>query len=205
MAVKFMNADPRATTVTRPRYRRIVPSPRYGGTCRETVSALAFLPVVKDTGTNGDRSGRGAGKNMLRYPDGVDITESDFSSGILDRTRNRALKLNIDSDLMLRNAQSLYFPDGAFDEVVEILFSARTQIHCWVSGYNFNSPHRQSALMQPPENGVRLRDRKEVLATKLQRLVLIVLSLLFIESQSTEHSSVSRQNGVSVDIGGVSL
>jgi ubiquinone/menaquinone biosynthesis C-methylase UbiE len=60
----------------------------------------------------------GTGLNLGFYPDGVRLVGVDFSPAMLQRARDRALKLGRAVDLQEGDAQALAFPDASFDTVV---------------------------------------------------------------------------------------
>ena|SRR6266540_656648 len=60
----------------------------------------------------------GTGLNLGFYPDGVRLVGVDFSPAMLERARDRALKLGRAVDLQEGDAQALAFPDASFDTVV---------------------------------------------------------------------------------------
>jgi len=115
-----MAIDVKETARTQARYQRI--ARLYDG--MEAVSERRYRPwrarlwsMVR--GPKVLEIGVGTGKNMPFYPEGLDITAIDLTPGMLDRARNRAAELDIDVDLRLGDAQSLDFPNGLFDEIVE--------------------------------------------------------------------------------------
>ncbi len=60
----------------------------------------------------------GTGRNFPYYPPDVRLTAVDVSAGMLEIARTRAADLGLKVDLRLGDAQSLEFPDAAFDTVV---------------------------------------------------------------------------------------
>src|SRR6266508_5213466 len=60
----------------------------------------------------------GTGLNLGSYPDDIRLTGVDCSPAMLERARDRALKLGRPVDLRLGDAQALEFSDGSFDTVV---------------------------------------------------------------------------------------
>jgi ubiquinone/menaquinone biosynthesis C-methylase UbiE len=62
--------------------------------------------------------GVGTGKNIPYYPKNVWVTAVDLSEEMLARARHRAQELGIEVELRLMDAQSLEFPDAAFDAAV---------------------------------------------------------------------------------------
>lgn len=60
----------------------------------------------------------GTGLNLGHYPDGIRLTGVDFSPAMLQRARDRALKLGRMVDLREGDAHALAFPDNSFDTVV---------------------------------------------------------------------------------------
>jgi ubiquinone/menaquinone biosynthesis C-methylase UbiE len=61
--------------------------------------------------------GVGTGKNLAYYPRGVEITAIDFSPRMLRRARKKAMRDNVDAELLEMDAQQLAFPDDSFDTV----------------------------------------------------------------------------------------
>jgi ubiquinone/menaquinone biosynthesis C-methylase UbiE len=61
--------------------------------------------------------GVGTGKNLIFYPDDVDITAIDLSPRMLERARKRANKLNLKVNLQEMDTQHLNFADASFDTV----------------------------------------------------------------------------------------
>ncbi len=61
--------------------------------------------------------GVGTGKNLVHYPNDVQITAIDFSPQMLDRARQKAEKLHLQIDLQEMDIQHLEFADHAFDTV----------------------------------------------------------------------------------------
>lgn len=115
-----MTIDEKETARTQARYQRI--APLYDG--MEVLAERRYQPwrtclwsMVR--GPKVLEIGVGTGKNMLYYPEGLDITAVDLTPGMLERARKRAVQLKIDVDLRLGDVQDLDFPDGMFDEVVE--------------------------------------------------------------------------------------
>ena len=60
----------------------------------------------------------GTGRNLPFYRSGVELTAIELSSAMLAIAERRAGELGRPVDLRLGDAQSLEFPDGAFDTVV---------------------------------------------------------------------------------------
>jgi ubiquinone/menaquinone biosynthesis C-methylase UbiE len=60
----------------------------------------------------------GTGLNLGHYPDGIRLTGVDFSPAMLQRARDRALKLGRAVDLREGDAHALAFPDNSFDTAV---------------------------------------------------------------------------------------
>jgi ubiquinone/menaquinone biosynthesis C-methylase UbiE len=60
----------------------------------------------------------GTGLNFGHYPDGIRLTGVDFSPAMLERARDRALKLGRMVDLREGDAHALAFPDNSFDTAV---------------------------------------------------------------------------------------
>jgi len=61
--------------------------------------------------------GVGTGKNLIFYPDDVDITAIDLSPRMLERARKRANKLNLNVNLQEMDVEHLNFADDSFDTV----------------------------------------------------------------------------------------
>lgn len=111
--------DMLATDQTRSRYQRMAPfydlmerskEKRYKE-WRKLLWSLVRGPKILEVGA-------GTGKNIPFYPSGMKITAIDLASGMLERARERALKLNVDVDLRLGDVQALDFPDATFDTAV---------------------------------------------------------------------------------------
>ena len=107
------------STIVRNRYQRIspfynvmeiLPERRYIS-WREELWSLVKGPEVLEVGV-------GTGKNIAFFPDGVKVTGIDLTQGMLEQARNRAAILKRDATLLLGDAQSLEFPDAAFDTVI---------------------------------------------------------------------------------------
>lgn len=116
---KVTTIDETATAVTRARYQRIsglydrmeVFAERRYSEWRSRLWSLVQGPKVLEVGV-------GTGKNMLYYPDEVQITAVDLTPGMLEYAQKRAAELNIDVELRLGDVQNLDFPDDTFDDVV---------------------------------------------------------------------------------------
>ena len=111
--------DRRETALTRDRYQRIsafydlmeiLPERRYHP-WRERLWSLV-------EGHNVLEAGIGTGKNMLYYPDGIQITGIDLTPGMLAHAQERAAKMGLDVSLHLGDVQALDFPDATFDTAV---------------------------------------------------------------------------------------
>jgi ubiquinone/menaquinone biosynthesis C-methylase UbiE len=61
--------------------------------------------------------GVGTGKNLIFYPDNVNITAIDLSPRMLERARKRANILNLNVNLKEMNVQHMDFADDSFDTV----------------------------------------------------------------------------------------
>ena len=61
--------------------------------------------------------GVGTGKNLIFYPDDLDITAIDLSPRMLERARKRANKLNLNVNLQEMDVLHLNFADDSFDTV----------------------------------------------------------------------------------------
>ncbi|ADQ06005.1 Methyltransferase type 11 [Caldicellulosiruptor hydrothermalis 108] len=62
--------------------------------------------------------GVGTGKNMPYYSQDWEIVAIDFSPKMLEKAKERAVKLNLQVDLKLMDVQNLEFADNSFDTVV---------------------------------------------------------------------------------------
>ena len=61
--------------------------------------------------------GVGTGKNLIFYPDDLDITAIDLSARMLERARKRVNKLNLNVNLQEMDVEHLNFADDSFDTV----------------------------------------------------------------------------------------
>ena len=61
--------------------------------------------------------GVGTGKNLIFYPDDLDVTVIDLSPRMLERARKRANKLNLNVNLQEMDVEHLNFADDSFDTV----------------------------------------------------------------------------------------
>jgi ubiquinone/menaquinone biosynthesis C-methylase UbiE len=61
--------------------------------------------------------GVGTGKNILYYPDGVNITAIDFSPLMLQRAQKKASVLGTDAEFQIMDVQNIEFPDHYFDTI----------------------------------------------------------------------------------------
>jgi ubiquinone/menaquinone biosynthesis C-methylase UbiE len=61
--------------------------------------------------------GVGTGKNLIFYPDDLDITAIDLSPQMLERARKRENKLNLNVNLQEMDVEHLNFADNSFDTV----------------------------------------------------------------------------------------
>jgi len=75
------------------------------------------VEVTKDLKGKVLEVGVGTGKNIPYYPDNIDITAIDFSKKMLDKAREKAIKLNKKFELIYMDAQNMDFPDNTFDRV----------------------------------------------------------------------------------------
>lgn len=73
--------------------------------------------VTKDLEGKVLEIGVGTGKNMPYYPDHIDVTAIDFSKNMLDKSREKATKLDRHIELIQMDAQNMDFPDDTFDMV----------------------------------------------------------------------------------------
>jgi len=108
-----------ATTQTKSRYNRIAP---IYDLMEAIIERRAFQGWRKRLWSKieGGRVlevGVGTGKNMPYYPSGIKVTAVDLSEKMMERARRRAQELDIEVDLRLMDAQTLEFPDGAFDTI----------------------------------------------------------------------------------------
>lgn len=109
--------QPEPVAVTRARYERLAP----------VYDFLEWLPERTRFGRwrarlwRGVPPGRvlevgvGTGKNMPYYPPDTIVTAVDISPKMLARAARRAIRLGRDVHLHLMDAQTLAFPDAAFD------------------------------------------------------------------------------------------
>ena len=65
----------------------------------------------------------GTGKNLRYYPDGCQVTAVDVSREMLSVAGKRAVKLSMDINFLLADAEALPFFDKTFDTVVSSLSS----------------------------------------------------------------------------------
>ena len=65
--------------------------------------------------------GVGTGKNLPYYPRARHITAVDLSPAMLQLPRKRAMRLSLDVDFLIMDAEALAFPDQSFDTVVDSL------------------------------------------------------------------------------------
>ena len=80
------------------------------GSWRQKLTSRIAGPIALEVGV-------GTGKNLIYYPDSVDITAIDLSPRMLERARKRANKLNIKVNLQEVDVQHLNFVDDSFDTV----------------------------------------------------------------------------------------
>lgn len=59
--------------------------------------------------------GVGTGKNIMYYPDNMDITAIDFSDMMLSKAKQKAEKLNKKTTIIHMDAQQMSFQDDTFD------------------------------------------------------------------------------------------
>lgn len=84
----------------------------------ETMSLKKWrLEVTKELKGKILEVGVGTGKNIPYYPDDMDITAIDFSNKMLERAREKAIKLNKKVELIQMDAQNMDFPDNTFDMI----------------------------------------------------------------------------------------
>lgn len=75
------------------------------------------VEIAKDLKGKVLEVGVGTGKNILYYPDDLDITAIDFSNKMLAKARERAAKLKKQVNLIQMDAQNMEFEDNTFDMV----------------------------------------------------------------------------------------
>ncbi|HJY87582.1 MAG TPA: class I SAM-dependent methyltransferase [Candidatus Acidoferrales bacterium] len=63
----------------------------------------------------------GTGKNLPYYPRNCHLTAVDLSPARLQLAQERAMRLKLDVDFLIMDAQALAFPDQSFDTVVDSL------------------------------------------------------------------------------------
>ncbi|MDK2800898.1 MAG: hypothetical protein PWQ70_2517 [Clostridiales bacterium] len=73
--------------------------------------------IVKELSGKVLEVGVGTGKNILYYPEGIEITGIDFSDKMLAKARKRAQELNKNVRLLQMDAQNMKFEDNTFDTV----------------------------------------------------------------------------------------
>ncbi|TDT63645.1 class I SAM-dependent methyltransferase [Fonticella tunisiensis] len=61
--------------------------------------------------------GVGTGKNIPYYPDNLDITAIDFSTNMLSKAREKAVRYGKKVKRLQMDAQNMDFPDDSFDSV----------------------------------------------------------------------------------------
>jgi ubiquinone/menaquinone biosynthesis C-methylase UbiE len=104
---------------TRRRYNRIASLYDFLETPMEHMRFAAWRKRLR-TGIKAERAlevGVGTGKNLVYYPENVDITAIDFSPQMLAKARQKAQKLNLQVDLQEMDVQHLDFADHSFDTV----------------------------------------------------------------------------------------
>lgn len=69
------------------------------------------------TGPTALEVGVGTGKNLIFYPNDLDITAIDLSPRMLERARKRANKLNLNVNLQEMDVEHLSLADDSFDTV----------------------------------------------------------------------------------------
>lgn len=62
--------------------------------------------------------GVGTGKNIMYYPETVEMTAIDFSSKMLNKAKVKSAKLNKKVNLILMDAQQMDFQDNTFDYII---------------------------------------------------------------------------------------
>lgn len=107
------------TEQIRKRYNRIAPlydllerpMESHGSNWREELLQEAEGEVLE--------VGVGTGKNLGTYPQGTQLTGIDFSSGMIERARERVREFGLTNVTLLEmDAQDMSFPDDSFDTVV---------------------------------------------------------------------------------------
>lgn len=71
--------------------------------------------AFKDITGNVLEVGVGTGKNILYYPDDINVTAIDFSEKMLYKAKEKAEKYNKKVKLILMDAQNMNFEDNTFD------------------------------------------------------------------------------------------
>ncbi len=71
--------------------------------------------AFKDLTGNVLEVGVGTGKNILYYPDDINVTAIDFSEKMLHKAKEKAEKYNKKVKLILMDAQNMNFEDNTFD------------------------------------------------------------------------------------------
>jgi ubiquinone/menaquinone biosynthesis C-methylase UbiE len=108
-----------ATILTRSRYQRLSPwYDRMEGMAEQRYTPWRTKLWHQVHGPRVLEVGVGTGKNMPFYPPGMSITAIDFTPGMLDRARKRAVELQLAVDLRLGDVQELEFPTASFDTAV---------------------------------------------------------------------------------------
>lgn len=62
--------------------------------------------------------GAGTGADLRYIPPGVEVTATDLTPAMVERTRARAAALGMNVDARVMDAQTLSFPDSHFDAVI---------------------------------------------------------------------------------------
>ena len=116
---QFMQRAESSPDLTRKRYNRIAflydfmeaPMERLRfDSWRQQLTSRIAGPTALEVGV-------GTGKNLIFYPDDVNITAIDLSPRMLERARKRANKLNLNVNLQEMDVQHLNFADDSFDTV----------------------------------------------------------------------------------------
>jgi ubiquinone/menaquinone biosynthesis C-methylase UbiE len=116
---QFMQKEESSPDLTRKRYNRIAflydlmeaPMERLRfASWRQKLTGRIAGPTALEVGV-------GTGKNLIYYPDNLDITAIDLSPRMLKRARKRANKLNLNVNLQEMDVQHLNFADNSFDTV----------------------------------------------------------------------------------------
>lgn len=75
------------------------------------------MEVTKDLKGKVLEVGVGTGKNIPYYPDNIDITAIDFSEKMLEKAKQKAIRLNKNVEMIHMDAQNMDFFNNTFDRV----------------------------------------------------------------------------------------